>query len=116
MIYGVDETGVISESEFATSDAFAIQTTVGVDGGKAPFALQCPNPVMGPLSVSFSLAGQAGATVTVYDMSGRLVVSRRVTSGPGRHTMILGDLPSGIFVVRLSQGEHRLSHRVAVMR
>ena len=47
--------------------------------------------------------------------NGRLVVSRRVTSGPGWHRETLGDLPSGIFVVQLSQGERRISYRVAVM-
>src|SRR5207244_1456812 len=115
-VYGEDETGAIPESEFAASDAFSIQTPADADGGQPMFALRRLNPVTGPLTVSFSIAGEAAATLTVYDVTVRLVVSRQVTSGPGWHTMTLGDLPSGIFVVRLSQGEHRRSYRVAVIR
>ena len=115
-VYGVDETGVIPESEFAASDAFSIQTVAGVDGGQPMFALRRPNPVTGPLTVSYSLAGESAAILAVYDVSGRLVVSRHVASSPGWHATTLGDLPSGVYLVRLSEGERRLSYRVAVMR
>lgn len=115
-VYGVDETGVIPESEFAASDAFSIQGTTGVAGGPALFALRPLNPVRGPLAVSFSLAGEAAATLAAYDVSGRLVASRRVTRGHGWQTASLGDLPAGVFLVRLTQGTQRLSYRVAVIR
>jgi hypothetical protein len=116
VVYDVDETGVIPESELAASDAFSIETATGVGDGPATFALRCTNPVTGPLRVSFSLVEDAPATLAVYDVSGRLAASRRVSSGPGWHTMTLGDLPSGIFLVRLTQGQRHLSYRVAVMR
>jgi len=115
-IYDEDETGIIPQSEFAASDAFSIQSSAGVDDASATFALRCLNPVIGPLAVHFSLAATAAATLAVYDVSGRLVCSRRITSGLGWHTMTLADLPSGIFLVRLSQGERSLSRRVAVIR
>jgi hypothetical protein len=66
--------------------------------------------------VSFSLASNATAALGVYDVAGRLVLSRRITSAPGWHAMTVGDLPSGIYLVRLSQEEHTLSYRIAVIR
>ncbi len=115
-VYAVDDAGIIPESEWAVSDAFSIQAPAAVDDGPVTFALRCVNPVIGPLTVHLSLATRAGADLAVYDVSGRLVVSRRITSGPGRRTMMLGALPSGIYVVRLSQGGRRLSYRVAALR
>ncbi|OGF23673.1 MAG: hypothetical protein A2V63_00940 [Candidatus Eisenbacteria bacterium RBG_19FT_COMBO_70_11] len=115
--YAMDETGVIPESEFAVSDAFSITATTGVDGGAAVFALRTSNPVIGPLTVNFSLASGAPATVAVYDIGGRQVASREVGSGrAGSHTVKLGDLPAGVYVVRLSQAGRSLSSRVAVIR
>ena len=89
---------------------------LGVDRGNAVLALQPTNPVVGAATARFSLAGWSPASLAVYDISGRRVVSREVGSGgPGWHTVQLGELPPGVYVVRLTQAGHRLSSRMTVI-
>jgi hypothetical protein len=115
-IYGVDETGFINESEYASSDPFSIFAPTGVGSSSAAFSLRPSNPSVGGLSVSFSLASRAPAALDVFDVSGRKVGSREVGSlGAGPHTVKLGDLPVGIYLVRLSQAGQSLSSRAAVI-
>ena len=116
-IYAVDETGIVPQSEFAVSDAFSIQPTLGAGANAARFALRPVNPVTGPLTVSFSLASDAKATLKVYDVGGRCTVSREVgAAGSGWHVVSLGALPSGVYVMRLSQSGRSITSRVAVVR
>lgn len=117
-IDGTDETGVVDGSEIAVSDPFVVlgATAVGDDG--AAFALRpASNPATGPLQVRLSLPSRAPAALIVLDVAGRAVMSREVgTLGPGAHTVRLGALPVGVYVVRLSQAGRSLSARVAVLR
>ena len=115
--YGPDEDGDVDEPEILGSDAFAITATTAVEAEAAVFGLTPTSPIMGSFVVGFSLASSAPASLAVFDVSGRRVVSREVgSSGPGRHTLKLGELPAGIYVVRLSQGGRSLSSRVPVLR
>jgi hypothetical protein len=67
--------------------------------------------------VSFSLASGASATLAAYEVSGRQVASREVgSSEPSWHTLELGNVPAGIYVVRLSQAGRTVRARVAVIR
>jgi hypothetical protein len=79
-----------------------------------------PNPSPGEMSVAFSLTSSEPATITLYDVAGRAVVSYPLRdAGPGRHTVHLeggAGIPSGIYVIRLAQGARTLTRRVAVLR
>jgi uncharacterized repeat protein (TIGR02543 family) len=117
LIYDSDETGVVPEAEFAESDGFSIVVSTAVGGSGVTLALRAPNPVVGPCVVSFSLSSGDPATLAVYDVGGRAVFSGEVGSlGGGVHTVHLGDLPAGMYVVRLSQAGRSLSSRMAVIR
>jgi len=87
-------------------------------GGRAPeFSLLPLNPARGPLVVSFSLASDAPAALAVFDISGRIVVRRDLGSfGPGAHTLQLGDLPTGAYMLRLTQADRSLTSRAVVIR
>jgi len=116
-IYATDETGIVTESEWATSDPFSISSTLGVGTGSTALALRPANPTVGPLSVSFSLATGTPATLEAFDVGGRRAASRDVgTSGPGWHWASLGRLPAGVYVVRLTQAGHSRSAHVVVVR
>ena len=86
------------------------------------FALRglTPNPSMGDPVVTFSLANSDPATLQVYDLHGRLVQSQEVGSlGPGSHEVRLsehGRLPTGIYAVRLHQGERVAVARAVIIR
>jgi hypothetical protein len=119
VVYDTDETGVIPESEFAVGDVFSIVAPTGVAGGSVTFALQTANPVVGTtLSVHFSLPLAAPATLDLFDVTGRCVVSRDVGSlGTGQHTLNLAEgkrLSAGLYFLRLIQGVNVRSLRVVV--
>lgn len=116
--YDSDDTEEPTDSELAMSDAFSIAgTTAGVEGGAAAFALQPKNPVTDAFTVRFSLMSSAGATLEAFDVRGRRMLSREVGSrGPGWHMAELGDLPAGLYLLRLSQAGRSLVSRVAVIR
>ncbi|HEY3215998.1 MAG TPA: T9SS type A sorting domain-containing protein, partial [Candidatus Eisenbacteria bacterium] len=99
-------------------------STVAVesDGGAARLALEgaLPNPARGVISVAFSLPNTERATLELIDIAGRRVARREVGSlGPGRHVVQLGASPrlrSGLYFLRLIQGERVLRARVVLIR
>ncbi len=93
-------------------------------GGGAPldFALEGlrPNPARGQkFTVRFALPTAAPARLELVDVSGRRVVAREVGSlGAGQHAVDLATgrrLPSGLYMVRLSQGSNLSAARVVVL-
>ncbi|HKQ56604.1 MAG TPA: right-handed parallel beta-helix repeat-containing protein [Candidatus Eisenbacteria bacterium] len=76
-----------------------------------------PQPSRGSLTVAFSLAGDAPATLELLDVAGRRIASHEVgTMGAGRHEVPLrGGLPAGIYMVRLTHGQHALTRKAIVI-
>ena len=96
---------------------------VGVgDRPTAEFALRgvVPNPWRHAPRVSFSLGDSRPATLSLFDVSGRQWVTRRVeAAGPGWQTVSLGEgnaLPAGVYVIRLVQDGRSLTTRAVVTR
>jgi hypothetical protein len=80
-----------------------------------------PNPSHGSaLTVHFTLATAAAATLEMLDVAGRRIAMRDVGSlGVGRHAIDLGAgrrLASGLYLVCLRQGANVRVTRVAVLR
>jgi hypothetical protein len=79
-----------------------------------------PNPAVGDLAVWLTLAGDAPARLTLHDVAGRAVASLTLAGlGPGAHRVVLaraGALPSGVYLIRLTQGARAVGGRVAVLR
>jgi hypothetical protein len=82
-----------------------------------------PNPVMrdAALAVSFSLPDDAPATIEVLDLGGRRILQRGVGSmGAGSHVLRLTgtsqNLPSGLYIVRLSRAGKRLTSKFSVIQ
>jgi hypothetical protein len=79
-----------------------------------------PNPATSDLAVSFSLAAREPATLEAYDIAGRRVASLPVGHlGPGPQLVRLGHgrrIEPGIYVLRLSAGNRRLTAKTAVVR
>jgi hypothetical protein len=98
------------------------QQTTDVDGGEAvTFAIQGirPNPASGrELLVAFALPSAEPARLELLDVSGRLVLSRDAARGAGRHVVNLVEgrrVRTGIYWVRLVQGQNRATTRAAVV-
>ena len=76
-----------------------------------------PNPAIRDLRVSFDLAATGPARLELFDVRGRRVRSLALEAGAGVHSASLGsDLPPGVYVVRLTQGNLAAVARVAVVR
>jgi hypothetical protein len=70
------------------------------------------------MSVSFTLPSGAPAALELLDVAGRRLLWREVgTLGAGSHRVDLaagGQVPPGLYFVRLSQAGHVASSRVAI--
>ena len=80
-----------------------------------------PNPTRaGTLTVRFTLASAAAASLELLDVAGRRIATREVGSlGTGRHALDLGEgqrLAPGLYLVCLRQGTNTRVTRVAVLK
>ena len=79
-----------------------------------------PNPsARGQLVVHFTLATPAPALLELLDVAGRRMTAREVGSlGTGRHALVLGrggDLPPGLYFLRLTLGARSVSAKAVVV-
>ena len=123
LVESADETGYLVDGVLGVSQSFEITGPVAVgDHGPALFALRgvSPNPATTALHVNFSLKNASLATLSLFDVTGRQLGSRRVDMlGPGWHTVTLGEratLPAGLYIVRLTQDGKSLTTRAALVR
>jgi sugar lactone lactonase YvrE len=123
LVEAADSTGYLVEGVLGVSERFVVHPPAGVDDQRpGVLALHgvSPTPARGSIQVAFSLAAQGGASLALFDVSGRLVESRDVGSlGAGPHRVTLGSggsLPAGVYVVRLSQGGAVRTARAVVVR
>ncbi len=85
-----------------------------------PLALGvAPNPARGAAAVTFTLAEAGPARVEVFDVLGRSVavlVDERRTAGVHTARAALGDVPAGLYFVRLRAGDRTETRRLTVVR
>ena len=98
-----------------------VPTTVGTGPqGSLEFALApvAPNPVVGRFTVSYSLPSAAPARLELYNVAGRLVATRDLsTLGAGAHHVDLGsagDLAPGMYFLNLVQAGQSRTRRVVL--
>ena len=121
-VYEQEETGQVREVEVAESETFEITSTVNVGGVPEPaFWLGVsPNPSAGTFTADFSLRGRSPAELVLLDVGGRVVARRGVGGlGAGRHQIGFGrnePLPTGVYLIRLSQAGERRVARAVVFR
>lgn len=120
LVRSVDGSGYQVEGVLGMSGRFGIASTVGVTPPKATLSLEgaTANPTRG-LRVRFSLPSADPAMLAVFDLAGRQVAARQVGSlGPGQHDVSFEGtgLASGVYLLRLVQGDRRLVARAVVVR
>lgn len=97
-----------------------VPITTAVEPGRATFGIGrvAPNPAVDRMSVWFTLPSAEPATLELLDVSGRRALSREVGSfGAGIHSIELatgGQVPPGLYFLRLAQGGRVASSRVAI--
>ena len=115
-VYETDETGPVNQSEYASSESFAISSALSVDANPLAFSLHVQNPAVGKVATSFSLPSNEPAELAVFDIGGRAVSKLNVGGHAGNQSLTLGRLPTGVYMVRLTQSGQSLSNRVAVIQ
>lgn len=83
-----------------------------------------PNPAKGPTTISFNVPEPTRATLRVYDIAGRVVstlVDDHVSAG--RHNLSWNgtdkfgqEVPSGVYIYRLSAGKHNMARKMVLVR
>lgn len=112
----VDFNGNVSLYSLALPDV----TDVPEEPTALALAVRSVSPVRDQVTVEFVLPTSAPASLRLYDVAGRLVTDREVgSSSPGRYSASLADcseLASGVYFVRLQQGDETRVSRVVVLK
>ena len=112
-----DPTGSTVIGALGISEAFAINGTLSAPGPGPAFALRpLANPVAGALRVACSLPSAEPATLTLFDVTGRVCARQRIAAAGIRSVTLAERVPPGLYVVQLTQQGRRLSARIAVVR
>jgi len=77
-----------------------------------------PNPAQNELNLSFNNALSGAVSVTVIDPSGRLVINEghNITAGPNTLQVNTGSLEPGLYMVRIGNAAHSMTHRFMKVR
>lgn len=99
---------------------FTTETWVTVPALRFALRGLTPNPSAGDPVVAFSLVSAEPASLELFDLHGRLVLSREVgTLGVGAQSVRLegrGRLAAGVYTVRLRQGTEVATARAVIVR
>ena len=74
-----------------------------------------PNPALGQVLLIFSLPMSSRTEMTVFDLTGRIVQSISNEYEPGLHEVMLNDLASGVYMVRMSSVDFMDTQRFVVI-
>lgn len=74
-----------------------------------------PNPVSGMSAVQCRFRTSESGVLSLFDVSGRMVVSSAV-NGRGNHVRDVSGLAAGVYLARLTAGKRVLQERIAVIR
>lgn len=77
-----------------------------------------PNPTTDQLNINFSGLKAGKSIVTVYDLNGRQIAQRNfgTQSGESALQMDLSNVPTGLYMINLQQGEYQISEKIQVIR
>ncbi|MCA9758222.1 MAG: T9SS type A sorting domain-containing protein [Candidatus Eisenbacteria bacterium] len=78
-----------------------------------------PHPARGRTEVTFSLRSAAEVTLEIFDVNGRRIrelLNEQRSAGSHTVPILVDDLPSGVFVLRLRAGDHEAARRLVVAR
>jgi hypothetical protein len=114
--YGYRVRAVVGGAESLSDELWVdvpAHVSLGLEGAR-------PNPIAGKLRVTFSLPTTSPATLTLYDVQGRALMTREVgPMGLGRHSVDWSSadpLANGIYLLRLTQAGQSVTTKVALMR
>ena len=96
-------------------------SSTGIEGGEelsAGFYIASisPNPAHSILTVDLMRGCSGSIEVSLFDVTGRRVLSGSHDASSGRVDLLLSDLPSGVYVVRVSSGVISQTRNIVITR
>ena len=85
-----------------------ISQVLGTAAPARDFAAIWPNPAKDVLN--FKLDGTGDASVTLYDVSGRLVLNEKMSGT--QSSFSISNLPQGIYIAEIKQGERQVTKKI----
>jgi hypothetical protein len=112
---------VFDSYQIGTSSPVAVEDPPAGPSHDASFAIDLisPNPAFGRLDFAYSLPDAGPATLEMFDIAGRMVMSRDLQDGAGHHHLTIDREPSfaaGTYWLRLSQSGRSTSSKVVFVR
>lgn len=89
---------------------------VGIDELTQGGFLVYPNPTTGSLTLDLGSDALGNVIAKLYDLSGRVVKEEQFAAQGGVHTMDIGDLMSGQYMMQIATSEKLMIQRVQLMR
>ncbi len=128
----LDQRGNVYVAGFSSNQAWSIFTTIKYQQTPAgiteaifsipnqfELSQNYPNPFNPNTTISYSLSRNSDVELAVYDLLGRKVrtlVKRRQPAGSYAVRFEAGDMPSGIYLCRLTCGKNALTHKMLLVR
>ena len=112
----------IAYSQDTNCVRYLCHNTVGIFGDPVETELTCsvfPNPCRGSVKLQATLPEPGNAGVILLDLSGRIVHSRELTDLPAGAVTLqveLCDVPSGIYIFRMTTSEYSAESLLTVLR
>lgn len=114
---------VIYDSAWCQSnfcDTVIVQNTQGISDqpGSVKDVFIFPNPAQSQAGITFSLSQSTDLTVTVLDLSGKevmLVAKGNHAAGKHQFDLSCGSLESGLYMIRIREGNNTLTKKLSVM-
>lgn len=100
----------------AIIDNFVVETALGTNQNQLSDLAVYPNPTNDNITVSFHSNSTDTVNLAVYDVQGRLIKSNAAAAiiGSFDYTLNLATLPTGVYVLKISQGD--LNYNTKVIR
>jgi len=94
----------------STFDNVTLTTRTGAIALSSDSLMLYPNPVVDQLTIKLNGAFANTASLSLYDVVGRLV--SRTTIQSGENTLPFNDMPAGVYILQISNGAKRITRRI----
>jgi hypothetical protein len=120
---GFDNTHVCFTSRISPVSLVVMYGTrynTGIEGEEISYAGPSmepiyPNPSLGIANVRFNVPSDASVELSVYDLSGRIVIEKSGEYAAGSNIIHLNGLSTGVYVCRMTSGGFGATRRFVVI-
>lgn len=94
----------ISGSDTLNIKAVTTGVNVPVNSKAKPMIIY-PNPIINDCNLEFSTVDDGNVLISIFDLTGRLVVETKESLQKGNHSFKISDLYAGVYMVKMTSGQ-----------